>query len=128
MVGADKYDSILILTDSQYVLKGITQWIHKWKKNNWKNSKNEDVKNIDLTHGLITTRMHDSFENIEMINDDIKIVIRVAQGASFYHFIYDFLGTVVTCPKKRNQTFIFLMIFWINWKFMNEPNFKKYIF
>ena len=40
------------------------------------------------------------------INDDIKIVIRVAQGASFYHFIYDFLGTVVTCPKKRNQTFI----------------------
>ena len=44
----DKYDSILILTDSQYVLKGITQWIHKWKKNNWKNSKNEDVKNIDL--------------------------------------------------------------------------------
>lgn len=70
-----------------------------------------DVKNIDLTHGLITTRMHDSFENIEMINDDIKIVIRVAQGASFYHFIYDFLGTVVTCPKKRNQTFIFLMIF-----------------
>ena len=29
---------IIITTDSQYVMKGMTQWIHGWIKNNWKNS------------------------------------------------------------------------------------------
>lgn len=37
-----------LYTDSQYVRNGITQWIHAWKKNNWKNSKREPVKNADL--------------------------------------------------------------------------------
>jgi len=27
---------------------GITEWIHKWIKNNWKTSKKEDVKNKEL--------------------------------------------------------------------------------
>lgn len=35
-------------TDSQYVQKGISIWIHQWKKNNWKTSKKEPVKNADL--------------------------------------------------------------------------------
>lgn len=37
-----------IHTDSQYVQKGITQWIHAWKKRNWKKSDNKPVKNADL--------------------------------------------------------------------------------
>jgi len=37
-----------IVTDSQYVIKGITQWIHKWKQNNWKTANNEDIQNKDL--------------------------------------------------------------------------------
>lgn len=43
---------IQITTDSQYVQKGITTWIHKWKKNNWTTNKwkkaREPVKNKDL--------------------------------------------------------------------------------
>ena len=39
---------IKIYTDSQYVKLGITEWINKWIKNNWKTSKKEDVKNKDL--------------------------------------------------------------------------------
>ena len=39
---------IEIYTDSQYVKLGITEWIHKWKKNNWQTSKKEPVKNKDL--------------------------------------------------------------------------------
>ena len=39
---------IVIYTDSTYVKNGITEWIKKWKKNGWKNSKNEQVKNKDL--------------------------------------------------------------------------------
>jgi len=37
-----------LYTDSVYVKDGITKWIHNWKKNNWKNSKKEEVKNKEL--------------------------------------------------------------------------------
>ena len=39
---------IEIYTDSQYVKLGITDWVHKWIKNNWLTSKNEPVKNKEL--------------------------------------------------------------------------------
>jgi len=39
---------VIIYTDSKYVKDGITDWIKKWKLNNWKNSKNKPVKNKDL--------------------------------------------------------------------------------
>ena len=44
----DSKSQIEIYTDSQYVKLGITEWIHKWIKNNWQTSKNEDVKNKEL--------------------------------------------------------------------------------
>jgi ribonuclease HI len=45
-------DTIQIFTDSVYVIRGITQWIHGWKKRDWKNSENEDVSNQDLWQQL----------------------------------------------------------------------------
>src|SRR5210317_371506 len=39
---------IKIFTESKYVKLGITEWIHKWVKNNWQTSKKEDVKNKEL--------------------------------------------------------------------------------
>ncbi|QIZ21267.1 ribonuclease HI [Candidatus Pelagibacter giovannonii] len=39
---------IEIYTDSQYVKLGITDWVHKWIKNNWLTSKKEPVKNKEL--------------------------------------------------------------------------------
>ena len=39
---------VYLTTDSQYVRLGMTQWIKAWKKNGWKNSKKELVKNKDL--------------------------------------------------------------------------------
>ena len=44
----DPNKEIEIYTDSQYVKLGITDWIHKWIKNNWQTSKKEPVKNKDL--------------------------------------------------------------------------------
>lgn len=35
-------------TDSQYVQKGISQWIHDWKKKNWRKADKKPVKNADL--------------------------------------------------------------------------------
>ena len=41
-------ESVTIYTDSNYVIKGITDWINGWKKNNWVTAKKEAVKNSDL--------------------------------------------------------------------------------
>ena len=35
-------------TDSQYVQKGITEWIHGWKKRGWRTADKQPVKNADL--------------------------------------------------------------------------------
>ena len=43
-----KNSKIEIYTDSKYVKLGITEWIHKWLKNNWQTSKKEPVKNKEL--------------------------------------------------------------------------------
>ena len=39
---------IEIYTDSTYLKDGITVWINKWIKNNWKTADKKNVKNIDL--------------------------------------------------------------------------------
>jgi ribonuclease HI len=44
--------SVVLYTDSKYVMDGITQWIHKWKKNNWRNASKKDVKNKELWQQL----------------------------------------------------------------------------
>lgn len=35
-------------TDSQYVQKGISEWIHGWKRRGWKTADKQPVKNADL--------------------------------------------------------------------------------
>ncbi len=50
---------VRLTTDSQYVHKGITEWIAGWIKKGWKNSKKEDVANRDLWERLLAlTRRH----------------------------------------------------------------------
>lgn len=44
---------VIIYTDSQYVKNGITDWIHRWVKKDWKRGKKE-IKNIDLWKRLYT--------------------------------------------------------------------------
>jgi ribonuclease HI len=44
--------SARVHTDSKYVLQGITEWIHGWKKNGWKTKAKEPVKNADLWQAL----------------------------------------------------------------------------
>ncbi|WP_055734677.1 ribonuclease HI [Agarivorans gilvus] len=39
---------VILTTDSQYVRQGITQWIHNWKKRDWKTAAKAEVKNADL--------------------------------------------------------------------------------
>ena len=52
-LGALKRPSHVILhTDSQYVMKGITEWIRGWKVKGWKTAAREPVKNADLWRTL----------------------------------------------------------------------------
>jgi len=41
-----------IVTDSEYLKNGITQWIHGWKKKNWVTSSKKPVMNRDLWEEL----------------------------------------------------------------------------
>lgn len=41
-----------LYTDSQYVQKGVTEWLKGWKKNNWIKTDKKPVKNADLWQSL----------------------------------------------------------------------------
>ncbi len=43
---------VVIATDSQYVLKGMTEWISGWKRKNWRTADKKPVKNVDLWQEL----------------------------------------------------------------------------
>jgi len=44
---AQDHKKIRIITDSRYIIKGLTQWIFNWKLNNWYTAQGEKAKNIE---------------------------------------------------------------------------------
>ncbi|HKD22660.1 MAG TPA: ribonuclease HI [Rhizomicrobium sp.] len=44
--------TVVIHTDSRYVMDGVTQWLARWKRNGWKTSDKKPVKNEDLWREL----------------------------------------------------------------------------
>ena len=44
---------VRLTTDSEYVKKGITEWIDGWVRRDWKNSQKKDVANRDLWEQLL---------------------------------------------------------------------------
>lgn len=44
--------SVDLFTDSQYVQKGIAEWLVSWKKRNWRGAGNKSIKNVDLWQRL----------------------------------------------------------------------------
>jgi ribonuclease HI len=47
---------VVLYTDSEYVRKGITEWIHGWKTRGWKTADKKPVKNADLWQRLDALR------------------------------------------------------------------------
>ena len=43
---------LTIVTDSAYVKNGVSEWIHNWKRRNWRTASNGPVKNVDLWQRL----------------------------------------------------------------------------
>jgi len=44
---------VTVTTDSQYLVKGMTEWIQGWQRKGWQNSKKEPVLNRDLWEALL---------------------------------------------------------------------------
>ena len=52
---------VTVHSDSQYVVKGMTIWVHSWKAKGWKNAQKQPVKNRDLWERLdavVSTRLN----------------------------------------------------------------------
>lgn len=45
--------TVTIVTDSKYVMQGMTEWLSNWQKKNWKTAANKPVANADLWQELI---------------------------------------------------------------------------
>ena len=85
--------SVALTTDSQYVRQGITQWIHGWKRNGWKTSQKQPVKNKELWQRLDAAveshdvqwhwvKGHSGHEENERVDQAANDAIDVIQGQS----------------------------------------------
>lgn len=48
----DREIQLMVSSDSKYVVDGLNDWIWKWETNNWKNSSENDIKNLNLFRKL----------------------------------------------------------------------------
>ncbi len=48
LTALSRASQVQLYTDSRYVRDGITRWLHKWKRSNWKTAAKKPVKNQDL--------------------------------------------------------------------------------
>lgn len=53
---------VVVHTDSQYVQKGISEWIHGWKARGWKTAARAPVKNVDLWQALDAAQARHTIE------------------------------------------------------------------
>ena len=80
-----KGSKVQIFTDSKYVKSGITEWIHNWKKNGWKTTNKQQVKNKELWTEL--DLLSNEFEikwswvkahSTDKLNNEVDLIAREA--------------------------------------------------
>ena len=84
-----KNKQVEIYTDSKYVKLGITEWIHKWIKNNWQTSKKEQVKNKELWVQLYNLTKTSEINWIwvkahagNALNEEVDLLAKKAAGSN----------------------------------------------
>lgn len=111
-----------IYTDSQYVIKGLTEWMIGWKKNGWKTAKKEPVKNAELWRELDSGIQNKKIEWVWVKghNGDPgntkadQLANKGAAGNSNYHQLDDILNKIkvnsvvvpVNIPKVENKKIV----------------------
>ena len=83
-----EFRDISINTDSNYVKQGITTWIINWKKNNWKTSRKQPVKNKELWERL----------------DELNLSKNINWSWVKAHYIDEFNNQVDTLARKAAET------------------------
>ena len=80
-----KGSKVQIFTDSKYVKSGITEWIHNWKKNGWKTSDKQPVKNKELWEelDLLANQFEISWNwvkahSTDELNNEVDLIAREA--------------------------------------------------
>ena len=74
---------VKLVTDSQYLMKGITEWMAKWEKRGWVTAQKTPVKNVDLWRRLSAAverhqvewewvRGHNNHEQNELVDEAAK--------------------------------------------------------
>jgi len=80
-----KDSKVQIFTDSKYVKLGITEWIHNWKKNGWKTTNKQEVKNKELWTELdfLTNKFEINWNWVkahsnDKLNNEVDLIAREA--------------------------------------------------
>ena len=86
------HSTVSLTTDSQYVRQGITQWIRGWKRNGWKTSQRQPVKNQELWQRLDAAvadldvewhwvKGHSGHRENELVDEAANVAIDAMQAA-----------------------------------------------
>lgn len=78
---------ILVITDSDYVVKGMTTWRHGWKKKNWSGCK----KNLDL------------WQSLDVLGDDCQYQWVKGHDKDKYNTIADDLAQAAARKAKESR-------------------------
>lgn len=54
--------SVELHTDSQYLIRGVTEWLSDWKRRDWRTADKKPVKNVDLWRELDGLAQHHSVD------------------------------------------------------------------
>ena len=85
--------SITVKTDSNYVIKGCTEWLKGWKRKNWKNSKGLPVKNKELWEEL---------DRLLMKNNNVKFVkVKGHSGDYWNEYVDDMVNVAMDKLEER---------------------------
>ena len=68
--GIKKVPSIVVCSDSEYLVKGMTEWLSNWKKNNWRTTGRKPVLNQEL------------WQDLSALSENLKIEWKTVLGHS----------------------------------------------
>lgn len=85
--------TVTVCSDSQYVIKGITEWSRGWEENGWRNSAGNPVKNQAIWKGLLDT--------LRTCGMSIGFKWTKGHADHYYNSLCDLLATTAAAEKAR---------------------------
>ncbi|KAF2110283.1 ribonuclease H-like domain-containing protein [Lophiotrema nucula] len=84
-----KSEAWIIATDSEYVVKGMTEWLPRWKRNDWCTSKGTTPANLDLFLALDGVMTKHEAKNVKIgfwhiPREHNKLADRLAKAAAVH--------------------------------------------